>query len=113
MAEVRLTVEKVIPGGLTATYNGSLSTSNTYLVRNSGKVFLHFKKSAVVDCVVTIQTPLTVGGLTVQEREVTIPASTGNKFIGGLARPIYNDSSQDVKITLSDVDGLTVAVMEM
>lgn len=113
MADVRLTVEKVVPGGLTATYNSGLLVANTYQVRNSGNVILHFKKSAAVDCVVTIQTPITVGGLAVAEQTVTIPATTGDKFIGPFPRPIYNDSSQDINFTLSDVDGLTVAVLEL
>lgn len=113
MAEVRLTVEKVVPGGLAATYNSGILVANTYLVRNDGQTILHFKKSAAVDCVVTIQTPITVGGLAVAEQTVTVPATTGDKFIGPFPRNIYNDSSQDLKFTVTDVDGLTVAVLEL
>jgi hypothetical protein len=113
MSDVVLAVEKLSPLGLEATYNGTLSASNTYFVRNSGRAFLHFKKSAAVDCVVTIQTPVTVGGLAVAEQTVTVDATTGDVFIGPFPPSIYNDGNNDLKFTLSDVDGLTVAVLEL
>lgn len=112
MAEVTLTVQRVLPTGVAGTYTGSLSASNTYLVRNSGRVILDFRKAAAVDCVVTVQTPATVGGLAVAEQAITVPASTGQRFIGPFPPRIYNDGNGDLRFTLSDVDGLTVAVLE-
>jgi hypothetical protein len=113
MADVRLDVEKVVPAGLVATYNGSLSISDEYLVKNSGRTFLHFKKSGAGDCDVTIQTPVTVDGLTVEEQVVTIPATTGDKFLGPFPTRIYNDSSGDLRFTCDDITGLTVAVLRI
>jgi len=113
MADKRLTVEKILPAGIVATYNGSLLVPDTHLVRNSGRVFLHFKKSAAVDCVVTIQTPVKVAGLDVAELTVTVPASTGDIFTGPFPPSVFNDGNQDLKFTLDDVDGLTVAVLEI
>ncbi len=60
MAEIRLTPEKVSRAGLTATYNGSLSVANTYLVKAAHNIMLHFKKSAAVNCVVTFVTQNTM-----------------------------------------------------
>lgn len=113
MADVRLAVQKVVPASVTPTYTGSLSASNTYQVRNSGKVMLHFKKSGAGDCTVTVTTPATVGGLAVAEQMFTVVASTGDKMAGPFPPSIYNDSLQDLNITLSEITGLTVAVVEM
>lgn len=111
--EVRLSVEQVIKGGLAATYTGSLSGSNTYKVRNDGKVFLHFKKTSAGTCTVTITTPGTSQGLAISDQTITVPASTGDKFIGPLPMALFNDSASDVSFTLSDEEGLTVAVLRL
>lgn len=114
MADVRLAVEKVGRAGLSgATYTGSLSAANTYQVRNNGRVVLHLKKSAAVDCVVTIPTPGTKDGLAIADQTVTVPATTGDVFISGLVPALFNDSNGDLNITFSDVDGLTIAVLGM
>lgn len=111
MADVRIAVENVVQGGLTATYNGSLSIANTYQVRNSGRVILHFLKTAAVDCTVTIQTPAKVAGLDVAELTVVVPATTGDKFIGPFPPSVFNTGANDLEFTLSDIDGVTVAVL--
>ncbi len=113
MADKRLSVERILQTGLIATYSGSLLVADTHQVRNSGRVFLHFKKSAAVDCVVTVQTPKQVAGLDVAELAVTVPASTGDKFIGPFPPSVFNVAAGDLEVTLSDVDGLTVAVLEL
>lgn len=113
MADVRIAVEKVLPGGLTATYTGSLSVSDTYMVKNDGKTILHFKKSAAVIANITIETPVTVDGLAVAERAVAIPATTGDKFLGPFPTRVYNDTSGDLRFASDDIDGLTVAVLRI
>ena len=113
MSEVALTIQTLAPTGITPSYTGSLSTENTYQVRNDGKTFLHVKKSAAVDCVVTIDTPGTVGGLAIAQQTVTVVATTGDKMIGPFAPSIYNDSLGDVTVSFSDVDGLTIAAVRL
>lgn len=113
MAEVRLTPQKLVATGVTPSYTGSLSTSNTYLVRNTGRCMVHFKKSGAGACDVTIDTPGTVGGLAIANQVVNVPASTGDKMIGPFPPNIYNDGNQDLRITLSEITGLTVAVVEL
>jgi len=113
MAEVRIEPQKTLKAGITPSYTGSLSAANTYMVRNNGRIMLHFKKTAAVDCVVTIQTPVEVSGLAVAENTVTVPATTGDKMIGPFPPSVFNDSNQDLRFTLSDVDGLTVAAIEV
>jgi len=113
MAEVRLTPQKILKTGITPAYTGSLNIVDTHLIRNTGRMFLHFKKSAAVIANVTIKTPMTVAGLTVQENVVAVPATTGDKIIGPFPPTIFNDSVGDVVFTTDDVDGLTVAALEI
>lgn len=113
-SEVRLSVEQVVKGGLTATYtNSGLLTTNTYKVRNDGKVFLHFKKSGAGACTVTITTPGTSQGLAISDQTVTVEASTGDEFVGPLPPSLFNDDSSDVSFTISDTVGLSIAVLRL
>ena len=112
MSDVALTVQDIVATGLTPSYTGSLSTGNTYQVQNNGRVFLHFKKSAAVDAVITIATPVTKGGYAVADPTVTVPASTGDKMIGPFPPTIFNDDGI-LEFTCSDVDGLTVAALRL
>lgn len=114
MAEVPLAVEQVVRAGLEASYTGSLSAANTYQCQNDGRTFLHFKKSAAVICTVTIPTTAEVDGKAVGDQTVAVPATTGDRFIGPFPPKIYNVKQQSYfEFTLSDVDGLTVAVMRL
>jgi len=113
MANVDLTVQKMIHAGVTPSYTGSLSTGNTYKLRNNGRRFVHFKKSGAGACTVTIETPGSVGGLAIADQTVNVPATTGDVMIGPFPRNLYNDSSGDVNITLSEITGLTIAALEV
>ncbi len=113
MAEVRIEPQKILKSGIIPSYTGSLLTTNTYLVRNNGRIALHFKKSGAGDCVVTLQTPVQVSGLDVAENAVTVPATTGDKLIGPLPPSVFNDGLQDARFTLSEITGLTVAALEL
>jgi len=113
MGDVAIAPEKVVRTGLAATYTATMLTTNTYTVRNTGRMILHFLKGAAVICNVTIQTPAMVGGLDVAEVTVAIPATTGNKFIGPFPPSIFNNGSGDLKFTMDDIDGVTVAALEI
>lgn len=113
MADVDLTAEQITRVGINATDTGSLSTSDTYKVRNDGKTFLHFKKSGAGACTVTFVTPGTVDGLAVADRTVSVPATTGDVMVGPFPRRIYNDSDGELAFTLSEITGLTVAVLTL
>lgn len=119
MADNRLTSESVSRSGLAATYHsagagaGQLNVTDTYLVNNDGRVILHFKKSGAGACVVSIDTPHTVDGdLAVPPRTVTVPASTGDVFIGPFPTGIYN-TGHDLRFTLDNITGLTCAVLRV
>lgn len=113
-SEVRLSVEQSLKSGLAATYtNSGLLAANTYKFRNDGKVFLHFKKTGAGSCTVTITTPGTSQGLAIADQTVTVPATTGDQFVGPLPPSLFNDSSSDVSFTISDTVGLSIAVIRL
>lgn len=114
MAQLRKTPENIVRSGLIATYlsDYTVVATNTYIIRNNGKVLLHFKKSGAGNCDLIIITPNTVDGLAVGDRTVIIPATTGDKFIGPFPPSIYNDANGDIEITLSEVTGLTGAILQ-
>lgn len=108
MAIVPKNVEKITRSGLAATYNGSLSTSDTYQIPNDGQTQLHFKKSGAGACTVTILVNQQVDGLTVPNKTINVPATTGDVFVGPFPVSIYGNP---VSFTLSEVTGLTFAAI--
>ena len=113
MPDVRIAVEKPGAAGAAPTRNGSLSISDTYLVRNDGQVLLLFEKSGAGACTVTVQTPVQIGGLAVAERTFSVPATTGDVAAGPFPASIYSDGLGDLRLTLSEVTGLTVAALRV
>lgn len=114
MAEVRLTPERIVPTGLIdPTFTGSLLTANTYFIRNSGRVFIYVKNVAAGgDCVVTVATPNTIGGLAISDQAVTI--SDGEEaMIGPFPPHLYNDGDGDITVTFSEITGVTIAVLTL
>lgn len=113
MVDVVLTPQRPSDVGAAVTRTGSLSTSNTYLVRNDGRTLINWQKSGAGACVVTVQTPAKVGGLDVAERTISVPATTGDIIAGPFPPNIYNDAVGDMRFTLSEITGLDVAVIQM
>ena len=112
MVDVTLTVEKLSPGGTTPTRT-AISASNVYIVRNSGRVMLAFDKSGANVAAITVQTPMTQGGLAVAEQTFNVPATTGDVMAGPFPTPIYNDTSGDLRFSTNEGTGLTCAVIEL
>ena len=113
-SSIQQSIEQIIKAGLTATYTSSgLTTTDTYLVSNDGNVFLHFKKTGAGACTVTIATPNTVQGLSIADQTISIPATTGDKFVGPFSATLFNDAAGNVSFTLSDTVGLSFAVLRL
>ena len=117
MANNRLTPELVTRNGLAATYltdgagAGQLNVVDTYQVNNDEAIGLHFKKSGASACIVPIVTPGTVDGLAIPQKTITVPATTGDRFIGLFPASIYNNNIHDFEFTLDNIAGLTLAVL--
>ncbi len=83
------------------------------MIKKDGRVITHWKKSGAGACTLTIETPVTKGGLVVAEQTVMVPATTGDVFVGPFPPSIFNNGIKDVRITPSEVTGLTVAVLRV
>jgi hypothetical protein len=112
VATVVLTPQLLVEAGIAPTYHvpAELTTTDTFSVVNAGRLFLHAKKSQAVDCVITFTTPVTFRGKAVADLAVTVPASTGDLFIGPFDRALYN-ASGSLSFTLSNIAGLSIAAM--
>jgi hypothetical protein len=110
MADVRLTVEDVSINGLDASYT-SVNSSDTYLIQNTGSLIVHVKNEDTSSETVTVPTPKTINGLTVQDPTVTVSAS-GDKFIGPFPVGLYNNG-QDMSLTFSNGTSTSVAVLKI
>lgn len=114
MATVRWTPQDAASGSdITPTRNGSLSTSDSYVFANDGKVILLAEKTGASDCTYTVTTPKTLGGLALADQTGTVAASTGDKIIGPFEPSTHSDSNGDVTIAFSNIAGLTVAVVRL
>lgn len=113
MAVVALAPQTPTVDGVTPTYTGSLSTSNTYTFPNDGRTFLHVKKSGAGACVATIATPAEVDGNAIADKTVTIPATTGDKLIGPFPPRTFTNADGVATVSFSEITGLTVAVLQL
>lgn len=111
MAIVDLAVNPIKRAGLAWPSAGALSAADTYKVPNNGRTFLHFRKAGAGACTVTITTPRTIDSLAVAEHTVNVPATTGDVLIGPFEADTFNDVDDKISFTLSDVVGLTLAVL--
>ncbi len=110
----RIEVQAMTVNGSTPTYTGSLAAGTTqYIVRNDGRIFLHFKKTGANACTVGIVTTLTVSGFALADVSVTVGPTTGDVMVGPFPPAVFNDSSGDVTFTVSEATSLSVAVMQL
>ena len=98
--------------GLTPAYAAG-SATETYLIPNNGRVFLHVKKTGAGDCTVTVPTPGTVDSLAVTDYTATVVATTGDKMIGPFPPSAYNNAAGQISVTFSEVTDLTFAVIRL
>jgi hypothetical protein len=112
MATVALVPDVVTEAGVAANYNSGLVTANTYTFRNNGRTLLHVKKSGAGACTVSVAAQGTIRGHALAAQTISIPATTGDKFIGPFAHDVYDDGNHDVSVTFSEITGLTVAVIQ-
>jgi hypothetical protein len=120
MPTITLTPQEVGRSGITPTYTASgasplLNVVDTFTFNNTGKEFLHFKKTGAGACTVTFVTPGTVDGLAVPDRTLVVPATTGDVMVGPFPPSVYNSSAGTTLagFTVSEVTGLSVAIVRM
>jgi hypothetical protein len=109
-ADITLTVQQIARNttGLSPSYTGSLSTSNTYHAANDGRLFLHVKKTSGPTGTLTMVPTATLAGLTVGNLVVTITGTTGDIMVGPFPQAVFGDT---LSWTYSDIAGLTHAAI--
>ena len=112
MADIDITIQPIVVGGLTVTHLGSLSASNNYKVRNDGKVFVRIVNGGGGTSICTIATPGSIGGNAVADRAVSVLAGT-EQNIGPFPPAIYNDSNGDIDVTFDVITSVTIAGLHL
>lgn len=80
MARTVLPVTKADRGGVTSPTEQAGDTVNGHVVANSGRTIITVHNSDTSPHQITFETPGTVDGLAVADRQVSIPASTSQDF---------------------------------
>ena len=112
MADVVVAVKLIDFDGESETFV-SMSTGNTYKVRNNGRTLIHLKKTGAGAANITIQTPKKVAGLAVADPIAVVPATTGDVMIAPVNEDLFNDAVGDVNLTTDEGTGLTIAAVRI
>lgn len=108
------TVQKIVKEGLTTTnISTSLVSTDTNTFSNDGRTFLHFAKTGAGAATITVIAQATVQGMAVANLTVSVPATTGDVFLGPFPPSIFNDASSNVSFTISDTVGLSFALLRL
>lgn len=118
MATTALTVQVISRTGLGPTY-ASAATGDGNVFNNSGRnVFLHVKNASGSPITVQIDTPGLIDGLNLPTKDISVPATTGERMIGPFP-VMYEQYDSDnsiaaaVKVTYSAVTSVTVAAIQL
>jgi hypothetical protein len=102
--------ESVDTDGLAATYHAASAGGDK--VAPSESCFLHVKNGGGSPVTVTLVTPGTVDSLAITDRTVSVPATTGERFIK-VPASIYRDPADGLaSITWSGTTSVTFAVLQ-
>ncbi len=112
MADETLPLTASAQGGATAV-PVSMAIGTNYIVRNDGRVLLHFVKTGAGAAVITIVTPKTVSGLAVAEQTVAVPATTGNVWAGPFNPDTFNDANGDMDVSTDEDTAITIEAVQI
>ena len=110
MSLTTLTVQQIARTGLTPAL-AAANADGSY-VPNDGRMFVDVENTGS-ETTVTVDTPGTVDGLAVANLAVVVPATTGKKRIGPFPPDTYNQPDGTIKITYSQVSGVTVGAFRL
>lgn len=111
MARTTLDVQTLSRDGIDPSYEAANADGEE--VANSGRMFIHVQNGGGGSITVTIQTPGTVDGLAVADREVSIGAGN-DKMIGPFPPATYNQDpgeTDTVYVDFSGVSSVTIAAL--
>lgn len=114
MARSVLSVQQPTRDGLNATYTtpAAAGANEGVAFPNTGRETMHVKNASAGAVTLTIPTPLTIDGLAVADRTVSVPAG-GDRFIGPFPGEYYNQSDGHVYVEFSAVASVSVAAIKV
>jgi len=112
MAIVVITPTKITEKGVAESFQ-AMVTTDTYKVRNGGRMLMHFKKTGAGAANITLMTPKTVAGFAVADQVIVVAATTGDLMSAPINEDLFNDASGDVSFTTDNDVGLTVAAIRL
>jgi hypothetical protein len=114
VARVALTVQAPTRAGLNATYTTSMTAGAGNGVRYAytGREALHVKNDSGGALTLTIKSALTVDGLAVADRTVTVPAG-GARFVLPGTADVCKQTSGEVYIEFDVVTSISVAAVAL
>lgn len=111
MPRTALTAQALTRAGITPNYQAADSgNGNTF--PNNGSTLLHVKNTGVQSTLTIKANGLQIGGSTLTDLTVTIPATTGDKMIGPFDPTYFNQAGNVVNIDWTSSAGVTVAVIQ-
>ena len=107
----KLTPQVIALAGITPTLVAAEAGGDNF--ENSGRDFIHIKNAnaAAMDVIINSQVNCNQG--VDHDISVTIPATTGEKFIGPFPKDRFNDASGLVQITYSAVTDVTIGIVRL
>jgi len=80
---------------------------------NSGRDFIHIKNGGGSPIDVTIDSQVDCNQGVDHDAVVSIPATTGEKFIGPFPKDRFNDEAGKVQITYSAITSVTIGIVRL
>lgn len=105
-----LSPQVIILAGITPALVAAASGGDEFL--NSGRDFIHVKNSGA-ETTVIINSQVNCNQGVDHDVTVTIPLTTGEKFIGPFPKDRFNDTAGKVQITYGDHTNLTIGIVRL
>lgn len=105
-----LTPQVIALAGITPTLVAAAAGGDEFV--NSGRDFIHIKNGgSEITVTINSQAPCSQGSD--HDVTVTVPATTGEKFIGPFPKDRFNDTAGKVQITYSGATSVTIGIVRL
>lgn len=112
MADVTVTPVNIDLAGANPSTNSSLSTSDTYVIRNDGLVFLQLKNTDTAQHSFTVKAQKSIAGSSVADLSVNVSAGS-EVWIGPWPTDVWNDASDDLRVTVDNATGTEIGAYHL
>ena len=110
-----LPIQTLVQGGVDPTFYSSsttpsLTNGDAFTFPNNGQAFVHVSNGGTA-CIVTFDTPITIDGLAVANRQVQIPGNS-ERMIGPFRPDVYNNDDGEVSLSINNVVNVEIAIFQ-